>query len=80
MAICWETAVPLAFILCCFYFSAVLIVGVPFPFGVRTGCGIRLYRFLIVAFLSTFQDEFEQDSIYTSRKFKPITQNVLIFC
>ena len=25
---------PLAFHLFCFYFSAVLIVGVPFPFGV----------------------------------------------
>ena len=35
MAICWERAVPLAFHLCCFYFSAVLIVGVPFPFGVK---------------------------------------------
>ena len=34
MAICWERAVPLAFHLCCFYFSAVLIVGIPFPFGV----------------------------------------------
>ena len=35
MAICWERAVPLAFPLCCFYFSAVVIVGVPFPFGVK---------------------------------------------
>ena len=35
MAICWEKAVPLAFHLCCFYFSAVLIVCVPFPFGVQ---------------------------------------------
>ena len=34
MAICWERAVPLAFHLCCFYFSAVLIVGVPLSFGV----------------------------------------------
>ena len=25
---------PCFFYLCCFYFSAVLIVGVPFPFGV----------------------------------------------
>ena len=31
---CWERAVPLAFQLCCFYLSAVLIVGVPFLFGV----------------------------------------------
>ena len=35
MAICWERAVPLAFHLCCFYFSAALIVGIPFPFGVE---------------------------------------------
>ena len=34
MAICWERAVPLDFHLCCFYFSAVLVVRVPFPFGV----------------------------------------------
>ena len=30
----WEKAIPLAFHLCCFYFSVDLIVGVPFPFGV----------------------------------------------
>ena len=35
MAICWERAVALAFHLFCFYFSAVLIVGVPFLFGVK---------------------------------------------
>ena len=34
MAISWERVVPLAFHLCCFYFSAVLIVSVPFRFGV----------------------------------------------
>ena len=34
MANCLERAVPLAFHLCCLYFSAVLIVGVPFQFGV----------------------------------------------
>ena len=40
MAICWdcghlwERAVPLAFHLWCFCFSAVLIVGVTFPTGV----------------------------------------------
>ena len=34
MAICWERAGPLAFHLCCFNFSAVLVVRVPFPFGV----------------------------------------------
>ena len=49
MAICWKRTVPLAFYLCCFNFSAVLVVFAP-----RAGCGIRLYRFLIIAFLSTF--------------------------
>ena len=34
MAIYWEGAVPLAFHFCCFYFSAVIIISVPFPFGV----------------------------------------------
>ena len=34
MAGCWEETVPLAFHECCFYFSVVLVVGVPFPFGV----------------------------------------------
>ena len=33
MAIYWEGAVPLDVYLCCFYFSAVLVVRVPFPFG-----------------------------------------------
>ena len=53
MAICWERAVTLAFHLCCFYFSAVLIVAVPLVF--RAGCGIRLYRFLNIDFLSTMK-------------------------
>ena len=35
MANCWERAVSLDFHLCCLYFSVVLIVGVPFPFGVQ---------------------------------------------
>ena len=34
MAISWVRAVPLAFYLCCFDFSAVLVVRVPCPFGV----------------------------------------------
>ena len=34
MAICWERAVLLDFTCTVFYFSAVLIVGVPFPFDV----------------------------------------------
>ena len=29
------------------------VASIGFPFGVWAGCGIRLYRFLIVAFLST---------------------------
>ena len=33
-AICWERDVPLAFHLCCFNFNAVLVVRVPFQFGV----------------------------------------------
>ena len=37
MAICWERAVPLTFHLCCFYFSGVLVVCVPFPFDVQWG-------------------------------------------
>ena len=31
LVICWESAVPSAFHLCCVHFSAVLIVGVHFP-------------------------------------------------
>ena len=55
-------AVPMAFHLCCCYFSgsAVLIVGIPFPF--RAGCGIRFYRFLIIAFLSTLVVKTESES------------------
>ena len=34
VAICWERAAPLGFRVYCFYFSAVLIVGVSFPFCV----------------------------------------------
>ena len=55
---------PLGIHLCCFYFSAVLIEGVPFPFGVHGRMSnsivsvphhclcIYLYRFLIIAFVS----------------------------
>ena len=39
----------------CFHFSAVLIEGVSFMFGVTAGYWIRLYRFLIIAFLSTLR-------------------------
>ena len=34
MAICWERAFRVAFHLCCFHYSAVFVVRVPFPFGV----------------------------------------------
>ena len=34
MATFWERAIPLAFLLCCFNCSAILVVRVPFPFGV----------------------------------------------
>ena len=34
---------------------AASIVFVPYPFGVWAGCGIRFYRFQIIAFSSTFQ-------------------------
>ena len=37
MAMCWERAVPLAFHLCRFYSSVVLVIRAPFPFGVW-GC------------------------------------------
>ena len=50
--------VPLAFHLCCFYFSAVLIVGVVSRLVFGAGFGIRLYRFLIIAFLSTLLQKF----------------------
>ena len=53
MAICWERSVPFAFHLSYFYFSVVLIVGVPCRLVFRTGCRIRLYRLLIIAYLST---------------------------
>ena len=43
MAICWERAVSLAFHLCYIYFSAVLVVRVPFPFGV---CG-RVWNLIV---------------------------------
>ena len=50
VTICWERAVPLAFHLCCFYFSAVLNLGVPFPFGVkgRMWNSISLHLYLLV--------------------------------
>ena len=54
VAISWERAVT--FDLCCFNFSAMLVVHVPFPKTKQiillfwAGCGIRLYRFLIIPF------------------------------
>ena len=52
MAICWERAVPLAFHLCCFFYNCRYL----FPVLVfRSGYGIRLYRFLIIALSSALQ-------------------------
>ena len=48
-SLAFERAVPLAFRLCCFCFGAVFIVGVLSHLVFRAGCGIRLYRFLIIA-------------------------------
>ena len=49
----WERTVLFAF-RCAVFLSAVLTVCIPFPFGFWGGCEIRLYRFLIIAFSSTF--------------------------
>ena len=49
----WERSVLFAF-RCADFLPAVLTVCIPFPFGVGGGCAIRLYRFLIIAFSSTF--------------------------
>ena len=58
VAICWERAVPLAFHLCCFSFLVPSQLYVSFSNLVFwAGCGIVLYRFLIVAFLSTLPVE-----------------------
>ena len=54
MAICWESAVLLAFHFCCFNFSAILVVRVLSHLVFGAGFGIRLYRFLIIAFFIYF--------------------------
>ena len=51
MAIYLERALPLWS-----YFSAVLIVGSPSHLVFKSGCGIWLYRFLIIVFSSTCCD------------------------
>ena len=56
MAICWERAVPLAFHLCCFYFSAVLVVRVPFPLGVWGRVWNSIVSVRNHCFLSNFLD------------------------
>ena len=53
MDICWERADLLAFDFAVLLY-AVLFFSVPFPCGVWEGSEIRLYRFLIIAFSSTF--------------------------
>ena len=74
MTICWERAVPLAFHLCCFYFSAVLTVGVPFLFGVLGRMWNSTVSFLIIAFLSKllmlfFYIKFKEKSSHDNRNF-----------
>ena len=57
VAICWKRAVPLAFwLFTCvvFIFSAVLVVVSHSHLVFGAGCGIRLYRFPIIAFLFAF--------------------------
>ena len=44
---------PLCFSLALFYFNAIVIVCVPFRLVFMAGCGIPLYRLLMVAFLPT---------------------------
>ena len=53
MAICWESAVPLAFHLLCFISVQFLLYVSLSHLVFGAGCGIRLVRFLIIAFLST---------------------------
>ena len=78
---CWEWAVALAFHMCCFYFSAVFVIGAPFPFGVA-GCGIRFHRFLIIAFLSTLLiKNSKQDSqgISTLKQCESVYTNIFTY-
>ena len=71
MAICLEKAVPLAFHLCCFYFSAVLIVGVPFPFGVRGRMWNSLFIYFTVSIHRVLLHLVQQHKNgYAQRKFK----------
>ena len=53
VAICWERTVLLAFHSCCFYFYGVVLYMFLSRLVFRAGCGIRLYRFLIIVFSST---------------------------
>ena len=64
MDICWKRAVLLAFNLCGFYFSVVLIIVSLSRLVFRAGCGIRLYRFLIVAILSSLQGDHFSKNIF----------------
>ena len=53
---CLERAVLLAFCSCCSYFMPSKLYVFLTYLVFRAGCGIRLYRFLIVAFLFTSYD------------------------
>ena len=53
MAICWERALPLAFHCVGFILVSSQLYASLSHLVFWAGCGIRLYRFLILAFLST---------------------------
>ena len=55
VAICWERLSRQLFTV--LFFNAVLVVLVPLSFCVWAGCGNRLYRLLIIVFLSTFHSQ-----------------------
>ena len=71
MAICWERAVPLAFHLGCFNFSAVLIVRVPFPFGVWG----RMWNWIVSVPDHCLLFYFAEISIIVGQKF-----DMFVFC
>ena len=55
MAICWERADLLAFLLCCFTLCSVfVVVCLPVPFGVWGTMWNSIVSVLIIAFSSTF--------------------------
>ena len=69
MVICWERAVPLAFHLCCFYFSDGLVVRVLFPFGVWGRVWNSIISVPISAFLSSLKNNTKSYKILGVRKY-----------